>query len=99
MLQDIAPRLARARDQWMAIEGARWNAIRLERDNVLRLERLVAHRELQEMRAVAACGRAVTVSARQSAGTYLVRRSAALRHAQDALRRARRRLRTLERQR
>lgn len=84
-LQDLCPRLARARDQWVAFENARDEAIGVEVDNVLRLERLVAHRELQHVRAMS--------TARRSWGRdYLVHRERTLREAHQALLRARKRL-------
>ena len=85
-LSDIAPRLARARDQFLA-HRAKVLADRAEADRValmrqaklVELQRLVAHRELQLIRAYAT-GR----------GRYIVAR-------QRKLEQARRRLQTVER--
>lgn len=46
-LHEIAPRLARARDAWVATERTR---VRLETKR-LQADRLLAHRELQDVRA------------------------------------------------
>lgn len=63
-LADIAPRLALARDQWDA-ECKRAHARRLRREaRLLHLEWLVAHRELQLLRA-GATGRRAYIAARQ----------------------------------
>lgn len=96
MLRDFAPRLALARDQWIAYENARVEALRFAQDDVLRLERLVAHRDLQVIRALARCARPGARPAR-STGVYLVERQRKLAEAQAALRRAVRRARDLER--
>lgn len=98
-LQDLCPRLAYARDQWVAFSNARHETIAMERENVWRLEALVAHRELQEVRAMAACARATTQGARRSAGAYLADRQRKLKDAQAALARAVRRLTALREQR
>lgn len=90
-LEDIAPRLARARNLWVALENARHEAIGVERDAVLRLERLVAHRELQEIRAMAACARHG-----RKAVAYLATRQIKLVDARKALARAQGRLQRLE---
>lgn len=57
-LHSVAPRLARARDQFIAEREAAARAERRHRAAQLRLERLVAHRELQLLRAGARGGRA-----------------------------------------
>lgn len=92
----MCPRLARARDQWVAFENARVEAVGYARADIFRLERLVAHRDLQVMRAVAACGRAKSTRARRSAGQYLVDRQDKLSDAQKALVRAQKRLSRLQ---
>jgi uncharacterized protein YceH (UPF0502 family) len=57
-LADIAPRLARARDQWIAIDLDR-NRRRLDLiDRRMRLEWLVGHRDLQLVRS---CSRRAAV--------------------------------------
>ena len=75
-LHDIAPRLARARDAWVTFE--RWRdreRLRLA-DQRLDLERLVAHRDLQLIRAGHASRRR---------RRYLEERQAKLAAAQHAL--------------
>lgn len=50
-LRSIAPRLARARDQFLELQDRkRWWQRQYESER-LRLQRLIAHRELQELRA------------------------------------------------
>lgn len=96
-LAELAPRLARARDAWLAWDRERDQRRRWLQSERLRLERLVAHRELQEMRAVAACGKARSTSAQRSAGIYLVRRQRKLEEAEKALARIAVKLVLLER--
>lgn len=96
-LADLAPRLARARDQWVAFDNARLEAVSRQRDTILRLEWLVAHRELQEVRAMAKTARPGGRAQRRSAGNYLSLRQRKLEDARKALEDARKRLRRLER--
>jgi hypothetical protein len=82
VLADIAPRLAAARDAWLVLERRRDVVVRTEIGNVQRLEGLVAHRDLQLIRAGAA----------RRSGSYLAERRRKLDQAEQALSRARRRL-------
>lgn len=52
-LASVAPRLARARDQHEADIAARWQYERLRTMKLLEAERVLAHRELQLVRAFA----------------------------------------------
>lgn len=52
-LHELAPRLARARDAWVAWEAQRRAWTIWHTHQVLKLERLVAHRDLQLCRALA----------------------------------------------
>lgn len=52
-LADIAPRLALARDQWVAEQAERERRIRYVQNELFRAERCLAHRELQLIRAAA----------------------------------------------
>ena len=52
-LSDVAPRLARARDEWEAIAREHRRQARIRATKRLQVERLVAHRELQLLRACA----------------------------------------------
>lgn len=88
-LADIAPRLAAARDAWLAAARARDLERRGLVDDRLRLERLVAHRDLQLIRAAhqrgARCDR-----------KYMAERLAKLKEAESALERVYKRLAELD---
>lgn len=91
-LADIAPRLAAARDAWVAADLER---DRRRRDLIatrLRLERLVGHRELQLIRSGA---RRVAVRDQR----YMQKRVAKLKAARGALATVNAELRVLERER
>lgn len=84
ILADVAPRLARARDGWLAEQRARdLRRYHLTCDR-LRLERLVAHRDLQLQRAQA-----------RGSGSYIKARRHKLEDAQRLLDNVTRRLEEL----
>jgi hypothetical protein len=86
VFRQVAPRLERAhreeRDRLILLDKARAKFLHEIHD----LERLVAHRELQELRAGIA---------KRRRAKYVHERSRKLREAQDALQRARKRQQTL----
>ncbi len=56
-LSDVAPRLARARDEWEDMAREHRRQARVRATKRLQVERLVAHRELQLLRAGASGNR------------------------------------------
>lgn len=83
-LADIAPRLARAVEAERRVIAARVLRERRKQSEILRLERLVAHRELQLVRAYSTCDR-----------RYIKRRAEKLDSARSALEHVRRDLVTV----
>lgn len=73
-LREHCPRLARARDQFIEYRAEQWRIEGLRQTKLLELQRLVAHRELQLVRAL-----------NTGSGQYIRRRQAMLKSAQRRL--------------
>jgi len=90
-LAEVAPRIAQARDQLVAIRVGERNQRKRLRDEVMRLERLHAHRDLQRVR----CG-ALTRAPASARASYTHERQRKLEQSETLLARAERELREAE---